>query len=1020
MDFDTSFYTNFRDKHPSKIKVFSLWIGLLMLLSTVLTGQEQMHFSRLTTSFTNCIHQDSDGFIWVGTQDGLLRYSNYAFEVFRNQGDDPFSLPNNYIRDIVEDKNNNLWFGTFGGGLVMWDRSLERFYAYPLDTDSESIHSLEFFQDSILLIGSDNGLFQFNINKKEVIQPTTIKTKSTNFINDIYVSAEGKIFLGTNKGFMEYDMELGSIDPIMNSENLIVHTLEAQAHRIFIGTDKGLFIYNKRKNTFDSQIPNKSISSILLVSNTKWYIGTNSGIGVCIDGENYKWYGKGDDDTHGLQSDLIHSLEFVDGETIWAGTRIGVHQFSSKPPEFQNLQKLYNIDGCSTTALGMTEDKNKDIWICSREGLMYIDVDGDIENWKSTCYNTSNTPKMLDDYTINITRDSEDALWLAYRKNGFSKLLEVNGNWIWQNFPKAASELNGEGVNQVFQDYSGRIWLATRGRGLALFDPITENLEFIDEEDGLSHNYIFRIYQEKAGFLWISTANGGLCNMQIETKAFLCKEADVKNPSSISVNMVLSTNTKSDGTLLVCTTEGLNILSSDGNFKKINKFDGLPNNVVYAALEDDNGKIWISTNEGISRLNLNQEIPEVINYNMSHGLSSTEFNQHAFLEHSSGLFLFGGIEGITVFNPTNIESNQIDRNLAFTDLQLFNKSVPIASENSSEFSIPKSINKLDEIRLGYAQNSVAFEYAALGISNSKNTSYQYRLEGLEPSWIKANERNYAAYPKLPPGDYNFKIRLTDLSGNVISKEKSIKVSLATPPWKTWWAYLVYLFLLLTSLWLILKDQKQRTLAIVKAREDERGVFRKRMARDFHDEAGNRITRISLITESVTRKSKEPEVVNTLNKLQDNIQELRQGMTDFIWILDPGKDTLSATLRRFLDFANETFEFTDIHFKMDPIDDKLTNISMTSNIRRHFILIMKEATTNILKHANPNVVEFNHSKEGNTWNFTISDDGKGFDIDELKRVNGIDNMRVRAEKIDGKLTVKTAKGKGSSINLQIDL
>ena len=633
----------------------------------------------------------------------------------------------------------------------------------------------------------------------------------------------------------------------------------------------------------------------------------------------------------------------------------------------------------------MAEDKNKDIWICSREGLMHVSYEPNISDWTAHCHNMNNTPGMKNNYTINITKDTADDLWLAYRNNGFSRLRKNNNTWEWQNFPNATKALGGDGVNQVFQDMTGRYWLASRGKGLIRFHPDSEKLEIFNEKNGLSHSYVFRIYQTQPNLLWISTANGGLCEFNIETKTFTCKEPDLKDPLSLSANMVLSTNRQSNDNLLVCTTNGLNILTKDGKFTRISTIDGLPNNVIYAALEDDNGKIWISTNEGISKLDISQEIPYVTNYNKSHGLASAEFNQHSYLEHSSGLFLFGGVEGVTVFNPADIQDHQVIPKIAFTDFQLFNKSVKIDQEQNGNFSLERSINKTTKIELNHDQNSVAFEYAALGITNSENIIYQYKLEGLENDWVNAGSRNYAPYPQLPYGNYTYKVRLVDLNKNILTEEKSVQLSIATPPWKTWWANLIYILSLFGIIYLFTRLQKARTLAIADARENERDVFRKKLARDFHDEAGNKITRISLITDNITRKSKDSEIVKTLNKLQDNIQDLRLGMTDFIWVLDPGKDSLGETLRRFMDFANETFEYTDINFKMDPIQKELNEVPMESNVRRHFLLIMKEATTNILKHSCADEVYFSYKKVNDIWTFTLSDNGKGFNLDELKRI-----------------------------------
>jgi len=983
-------------------------------------AQQQLHFSQLTHSFTNTILKDSKGFIWVGTQDGLLRYDSFGFKVFRYNSEGEYTLPNNYVKTIVEDDHQNLWLGTFGGGLVMWDRKLERFYSYPLQTGAESVHSLEMYNDSLLLIGSENGLFKFNIYSKMLKNLSTENDSKTNFINDLYVSEDKDVLVGTNEGLLNFNLKSNSWDTILNKQNLIVYKVAGKAHRIYVGTNQGLFIYNKRKATFENQISDKTINTILLIGNENWYVGTNTGIGYYNQNKAYEWQSKDDLNLSGLKSDFIHDLYALNDEIIWAATRKGIHQFSNKSPDFTSLRKIYDGTECSSTVLGMAEDKNSDIWVCSRDGLMHLTYDSNIDNWEGSCHNPSNTPNMSSSYTLNITADNNDDLWLAYRTNGFSKISEINGKWKWTNYPKVVEQLGGDGVNQVFQDNRGQYWLASRGKGLIKFDPSNQSLKFYDASYGLSHPYVFRLYQNEPDFLWVSTANGGLCKFNILTEKFDCNQMDSKNPSSISANMVLSTQSYSDGRLIACTTEGINILEPDGSFTKVNVLDGLPNNVIYAALEDDNRNLWISTNAGISKINLGNKSLHVSNYNTTHGLANTEFNQHSYLEHSSGLFLFGGVEGVTVFDPTKIANHKISAKIAFTEFQLFNKVVGISNTDPEIYSLPKSINEIDNIELGYNQNSVVFKYAALGINNSEQIQYQYMLDGLEKNWVDAEDRNYAPYPKLPHGKYTFKVRLTDLNGRVITEEKSVKLEIATPPWKSWWAYLVYAIGLVSLLFMISRIQKSRTLAIASARENERNVFREKLAQDFHDEAGNKITRISLITDRVLRTLKDSEMKPTLEKLQDNIQDLRLGMTDFIWVLDPGKDSLGETLRRFMDFANETFEYSDMSFYMKPIEHGLSDVNMPNNVRRHFILIMKEAITNIIKYASAKKINFSYNNIGNNWIFELSDDGIGFDIENLKRINGLNNMISRAQKIDGNLTIQSHPGKGTSIILKVDL
>ncbi|NNE25663.1 MAG: hypothetical protein HKN09_02360, partial [Saprospiraceae bacterium] len=646
-------------------------LGILFCLH-MSYAQERIFFDQLTESFTNCILKDSDGFIWIGTQDGLLRYDHSNFKSYRYEADNPFSLPNNWIWSLLEDQDEKIWIGTFGGGLAMWDKEKERFYHYGEQEEAASIHALQLFQDSILLLGTEQGLFSFNILSRQYIDSSACVQDESCFINTIYITDEDDQYIGTNDGLFIKKNEEATFSRLpLIDENLIVSDIKGVAHIVYIGTNNGLYIYNKRKGTIEHQLSSSSVESILLINNDEWYVGTSDGLGHFINDSGYLWYKNQKGQENSLKSNFIHVLYEIEDEIIWAGTRKGIHQFSIRPPDFFTLNNLYNQSACSNTVLGMTEDQFGDIWICSRNGLMHVSVDETIQNWTGECHTPSNTPGMNNAYTINITNDQEGNLWLAYRQNGFSKLTHRNGKWQWSNFPRAEQILEGDGVNQVFQDKVGNFWLASRGKGLIKFDPVKQEMIFWGTEEGLSHPYIFRIYEGENGLLWLSTANGGLSRFDPQSEKFTNYNLNRNDPSGISASMVLATNEYSDQRLLVATTSGLDILDDAGKFQHINTFDGLPNNVIYGALEDDNGNVWVSTNEGISKIDLRSDKVKTTNYSRAQGLASTEFNQHSYLEHSSGLFLFGGVEGVTVFDPLKVESRSINPRIVFTDFQLF-------------------------------------------------------------------------------------------------------------------------------------------------------------------------------------------------------------------------------------------------------------------------------------------------------------------------------------------------------------
>jgi signal transduction histidine kinase/streptogramin lyase len=668
----------------------------------------------------------------------------------------------------------------------------------------------------------------------------------------------------------------------------------------------------------------------------------------------------------------------------------------------------------------MAEDHKGNIWVCSRGGLMRITVVDAIDKWKLKCFLPTTSPGMESAYTINITCDDNDDLWVAYRYNGFARGRVLGDQITWQTYPRTTALFGGEGVNQVYQDTDGAYWIATRGFGLMQFFPESDSVKVFGADQGLSHPYIFRIYEDRQGRMWIATANGGLCQFDRQTEKFACYVNDRSNPNSLSSNMVLAVSEDSKGKLWVCTVDGLNIMEeTPGSFSVLTTMDGLPNDVIYAAIEDPEGMTWLSTNEGIVRMQYPQRANSLDVFDVRDGIPGEEFNQHAFLTHSSGVFLFGSIEGITVWNPGNIRASAYFPHVVLTDFLLFNESVPISRRGTKRpFTLNANVNDIDRIELRYDQNSIAFKFAALGYAHTKIGTYLYQMEGVDLDWIRSGDRRFASYPALGPGTYTFRVNVCNRDGDCNIAYKSLMIEILPPPWKTWWAYLIYIVLMLSALFGLLWIQAERSRAIEKARAAERDMFRKKMARDFHDEAGNKITLLSLLTDRARKRSENnPEVKDLLIDLQDQIQELRAGMRDFIWIMDPSRDTLFDTVVRFRDFAEKVCEQAEVSFDEKGRTETLRDIIMPGNVRRHFLLIFKEGLNNTLKYAEAHQITFSvRRKDSQVWVFMLEDDGNGFDLKQSSDGHGLGNMKARALQIGAVLDITSDIGIGTRVQL----
>ncbi|MDX1406611.1 MAG: two-component regulator propeller domain-containing protein, partial [Saprospiraceae bacterium] len=946
---------------------------------------------------------------------------------------DSMSLYNNFVWSLLQDNAARIWIGTFGGGLSMYNKYTRRFTTYycaPPALESmevNAVRSLTWYNDSTLVLGTEHGVLLFDISSRRFMTGgmwDVLRARDW-FTYAVHVTADGHLLVATENGLFRVnpDRMTTELVDMPGDDTQTITDLCGVGDTLYIGSEFGLFATTDLTHfaehlTENGQSPTR-IGRIFHDRAGVLWLATEEGLAQYHHSIGYRWFKSDPTDPAALRTDLVHCIAEVEPGVLMAGTRQGVHLFSTEPPLFRVIGEDL---ACAQAILGMTEDHLGNIWVCSRQGMLHVRTSDNLNRWATTCYTTRNTPGMRNDYTINITQDDNHDLWLAYRNNGFSRIQVNDDVMTWHQYPKTVALFDGEGVNQIFQDAAGDYWIATRGFGLMQFFPEADSVQVYGKESGLSHPYIFRIYEDRRQRLWVGTANGGLCIFDRDTRQFTCYVTDRNDPYSISSNMVLAVSEDSRERLWVCTVDGLNVMESEpGKFTVMSTIDGLPNDVVYGALEDADSAIWVSTNEGIARMLFDGGIRSIDLFGTRDGLPGPEFNQHAFLAHSSGLLLFGSTDGLTVFDPKDMRASDYHPPVAITEFFLFGEPVPVAPQvKSTSFALDTSINDLNRIVLKHHQNSLAFKFAALGYAHSKIGSYAYMMEGLDDRWVTFDDSRHASYPRIAPGHYRFMVNVSNRNGVWNPVPKSIEVRILPPPWKTWWAYTLYALLIFGIIYTIVWFQSERARAIERAKATERDNFRNKMARDFHDESGNKITVLSLIVDQLRTQASVESAQRMLSELQHTIQDLRSGMRDFVWIMDPAQDTLFNTMVRFRDFASHLCEQAGIEFIEQGRAESLRDVTVEGNVRRHILLIFKEAINNSIKYAEANQITFSIQKSGaSKWVIALRDDGGGFDPDRKSAGYGHNNMSARAQQIGGQISIQSEIGQGTAVILTWD-
>ena len=609
--------------------------------------------------------------------------------------------------------------------------------------------------------------------------------------------------------------------------------------------------------------------------------------------------------------------------------------------------------------------------------------------------------------------------------------------------------LNNKTIQHICQGDKNVLWLGSGGGSLIRFNSITgETKDYPWKQDGTgpSHPYVFYVFKDSYENMWLGTAAGGLNLFDEKSRRFIYIKNETDNKNSLSNNMVLVVFEDNEQQLWVGTAGGLNRLTvklkpglfdhfqqninteKDSLFVRYGIPDGLPNDVIYGMLQDDQNNIWISTNKGLVKFNVSKNSYK--HFDVKDGIQNNEFSQNAFYKNAAGEFYFGGADGFNIFHPGNIKVNNHIPRIALTDFRLYNETVTVNEKGRYNFLLSKSISYADEIKLAYHHKVISFEFAALSYINPEKNQYQYKLEGFNKEWVNAGDIRLATYTNLDAGNYVFRVRAANNDGVWNEEGTTIRLSVAAPPWLRWYAWLAYLLAFSFAVYYFIqqrinaaKRKIETGIKIEKAKNEAREVFRKQTSQDFHDEAGNKITKINLFT-ALARAGAEdnPDLKNYLDKIYQNTSAISAGMRDFIWALNPEKDTLSETILRLKEFGNSMFTDAGVAFTLTGLTAGLHDIKLPMDIRRAILQVFKEAMNNAAKYAAAKHIELVVSIENRKLEIQLKDDGRGFDAAEEKNNSGygMQIMKDRARIAGAQFTVHSQKEKGTQVTLLFNL
>ena len=796
------------------------------------------------------------GFIWLGTSDGLNKYDGYSFTIYKNDPNDPNSLTDNQISSIYEAPSEPgvLWVGTNNAGLVRLDRESGNFTSFapnlsePTSLKSGMISAILEDHTGRFWVATANGLHEMNRSTGEFTtyshEMENPESLTSNAITSLFEDRFGDLWIGTwEHGLNKYERSTNTFtsythfkeDPTTISDNRISSITEDGNGVLWVGTINGLNRFNRKDESFTSYYhepgnPNSlsesaifSLGTVGVTSDILWVGTANRGLNrFDTRSKTFTSYQSDPAINGSLSHNRIMSLMGDHSGVLWIGTSYGgVNLTNNSLGTFTHLKNdPENQNSLSDNMIwSILVDSEGYLWVGTEsQGLNQVDRNtGEVTHYR---YNPNASNSLSHNSVRGLVEDTEGNIWAA-SLGGLDKIDKETGRITQYKYKQSNSEFYLGDLNFVytlFQDSKGYIWMGTEG-ALIKYKPATD--EFVqytyDKEDplGLPPDLITRIFESSDETLWLGTWNHGLFKFNPDNDTFTGYENDFADPMSISSNTVLSIGEDYNGYLWVGTAGGINQFDREANtFTRFTEQNSdLPTNTVNGILLADDGLLWLSSHNGLSRLN--PDTYDFHNYGIERGLQSREFNSGAYHKAADGELLFGGINGINAFYPEDIKDNPVPPKVTLTSLQIWNK--PITFSDHSPFN--EHISMTRSIVLDHNENDLTFDYVGLHYESPKHNSYAYQLEGFDEDWRVVDTRRSAMYTNLPPGSYTFKVRAANSDGVWDTQGTSLALTINPPWWRTYWAYLFY-FLSLAGVIAVI-DRVQRQRVIGKERERSR-------------------------------------------------------------------------------------------------------------------------------------------------------------------------------------------------------
>jgi len=901
-----------RDKNNSN-RLPGLWrkaigclglLGPLLLVSTLLQAQKVLfkNYSVRNGMSSNTVWnilQDDQGYLWFGTKNGLNRFDGYNFKIYQVR-EDKDHADNSLIHSVCKISSTTFWVGT-EEGLYSFDLTREKFVRVAFAKRDLIFDIFKSSAGAIWVATRSNGVFRFDPGSGKVLNYRAgTGGLSLNQVRKLVEDDQGNIWMGT------FGEGIDVLNPVTNrfvhhkagtgtlSSNYILSLYKDPQGHMWAGTlSGGLNKWDAKEQRFTAfrtgsagAISDNIVRAIYQPIPGQVYVATEKGLNVLNTATGiFTTYKNDRGDPYTISDNAVYSIYEDRQGGIWVGTYFGgVNYFSPGDASFELYYPNGSTYGLSGSAVSsFLEDSPGNFWIGTENGgLNYFETaTGRFLKYPFPPY----TQPISYNNIHALYKDRNNHLWVGTYSGGLN-VVDLNTGQVTQyhHNPSDPGSISSNSVYDIYEDHSGTIWVGTV-KGLNVFDPASRQFTKVTDMV-LQNSCIYKVYEDTDQCLWIATYENGLIKKDLRSGKWdhYLTTADT---GSISSNKVISMYDDQKGNLWLGTDGGglSRLQKQTGKFTRYGPRQGI-SNVVFGIVPDDAGHLWLSTNNGILKFSENDG--QIWSYTGLNNLQGKLYNYNAYYRARDGRILLGGINGFNAFYPDKIRTETSGSNLILTSFKIFDHEPDLGDRKSALKQLVGFTRKID---LSYNQSVISFEYALLDFKDPGKIKYAYKMEGFDKQWNNVGTQRVATYTNLPPGEYTFKVKATDVYGNWKSREVSVAVRIRPPFYRTNLAYCCYAAILIAAIFLLRNYYKRREARKNEVRLEKMKVQREKefyqQKMDFFTTMAHEIrTPLSLIMAPLENlkdaelQSEHRKQLNVMEENSERLQSLVNQLLDF--------------------------------------------------------------------------------------------------------------------------------------------